>query len=222
MQQKAKRFIKKINVSSSKGILLPLLLLTGCVSYSAAKLTYDLPAVNLSANYHAKKVPFQVIVDYPNGLQLLNSQNILVKYPSGTVAYLSGVQWSDNLPSLIQDRLIQSFENSGVLKGLGRPGEGLNYQYRILTDIRAFEITILSNNKDCKAVVELAVRIVNNATGEVCSTRIFKQTFRFIATNNDNYIISLNKAFENTETQIVSWAIGFFSKSFNSLHNKIL
>ena len=60
----------------------------------------------------------------PAALQTLSTQQILVKDASGSVSFLGGGQWADNLPRLIQTRLINTFENASQLRGVSRPSSG--------------------------------------------------------------------------------------------------
>ncbi len=54
---------------------------------------------------------------------------------------IDDAQWADNLPKLIQARLVQSFENAHQLGAVSRPLEQLTAEYRLETAIRSFQIT---------------------------------------------------------------------------------
>ena len=74
------------------------------------------------------------------------------------------------LPSIVQDKLVQAFENSGQVGGVGRPGDGLAIDFKIITAIRAFEIKA---DRGERAVVELSVKVLNDRNGVVVATRVF-------------------------------------------------
>lgn len=111
----------------------------------------------------------QLAVTEPVALETLNSQQIVVHDSAGAVSSLSGAQWSDKLPALVQTRLIQTFANAGQLRRVGRPGDGTIAAYQLATELRQFYITAGTG----EAVVEIAARVIDASTGQVVSARIF-------------------------------------------------
>ena len=81
----------------------------------------------------------------PAALQQLSTQQILVKDASGSVSFIGGGQWADNLPRLIQTRLINTFENSSQLRGVSRPSSGAVADVQLISELRRFEIATPDN-----------------------------------------------------------------------------
>ena len=103
----------------------------------------------------------QVLVNEPAALQQLATQQILVKDASGSVSFIGGGQWADNLPRLIQTRLINTFENASQLRGVSRPSSGAVADVQLISELRRFEIATPDN----EAVVEMSVKIVSDRDG---------------------------------------------------------
>src|SRR3954447_16501088 len=78
--------------------------------------TFDLTAPSRKVGGGA--VAGQVAVSEPVAIQVLEADRILVKDAAGTISSLSGAQWADRLPRLIQARLIHTFENASRLKAV--------------------------------------------------------------------------------------------------------
>ena len=78
----------------------------------------------------------QILVKAPTSLKALNSQNIVVKPTASVITYLKGAQWSDDLPKMVQTKLVETFENTGRSGAVAKPGDGLVIDYQILTAIR--------------------------------------------------------------------------------------
>src|SRR2546430_10438471 len=95
---------------------LPALLLGACAS--APKLTYDLNPI--AGVFAARGGRGQLAVAVPDATLPANSDEIVVRTGPQSVAYLSGAQWADKLPSLVQSRLIESFQNAHLLRAVGR------------------------------------------------------------------------------------------------------
>lgn len=111
----------------------------------------------------------QIAVAEPVAVQPLETDRIVVKDAAGAVSAVAGGQWADRLPRLIQARLIQTFENSSGLKAVSRPGGGVTPDYQLNSEIRAFQIDVPTG----QAVVELSVKLVQDRTGRIATTRIF-------------------------------------------------
>ncbi|WP_422718093.1 ABC-type transport auxiliary lipoprotein family protein [Falsochrobactrum tianjinense] len=171
--------------------------------------TTPLDTFNLSAPQLAVSAPnrknIQLLVPTPTALKALDSENIVVSSSPGSIEYLKGAQWGDRLTNIVQARLVQTYENTGLFGGIGRPGDGLAINYQILTDLRMFGIQTYSSPRS--AVVELAVKLMNDKNGEVRATRIFRTAIPVTGTSNNAYVKALDAAFERTATEIVNWTI---------------
>lgn len=165
--------------------------------------TYNLSAPNSAVTAKSRK-SVQILVATPTALKALDSQNIVINPASGSIAYLSGAQWGDRLPNMIQSRLVQAYENTGLLGGVGRPGDGLAINYQILTDIREFGIRASTSPQT--AVVEIGVRVMDDKNGHIRSTKVFRNIVQVRGSGNNAYLAALNQAFEKTAFEIVSWS----------------
>ena len=163
--------------------------------------TYDLaaPILAIDAPRHART---QLLIAEPSALKVLDDQNIVVKTAPGTIEYLSGAQWADRLPKIVQSRLSESFEAADRFGGVGKPGEGLAIDYQIVTEIRAFEIRVGGGDR---ATVELFVKVLNDRNGIVRAARAFQTSVPVSAAGNGDYIAALDQAFAATASQIVAW-----------------
>ncbi|KXF77120.1 ABC transporter [Paramesorhizobium deserti] len=147
----------------------------------------------------------QILIAAPAALKALDGENIVINTSPGEIEYLKGAQWGDRLPNIVQSRLVQAFENTGRLGGVGRPGDGLAINYQIITDIRAFGVDTFNSPR--MAVVEIATKILNDKNGEVRSTRVFSASAPVRGTGNAAYVRALNEAFDKVTGEIVSWTL---------------
>ncbi|MFQ0814449.1 ABC transporter [Brucella anthropi] len=196
---KSRRTLRRM---TSASILLSMIL-AGCGTAT------PLDTFNLSAPQPGISAPsrknMQLLVPAPTALKALDSENIVVSSAPGSIEYLKGAQWGDRLTNIVQSRLVQAYENTGVFGGIGRPGDGLAINYQVLTDLRVFGIQAYASPQ--LAVVEMAVRLMNDKTGEVRATRVFRTEIPVSGTTNAAYVKALNAAFERTANEIVSWTV---------------
>ena len=141
--------------------------LVAACSSSSSVTNYDLTAPRQVRA--ASGAVGQIAVAEPAAVQPLESDRIVVREASGAVSSVSGGQWADRLPRLVQSRLIQTFENSSGLRAVSRPGGGIAPDFQLTSDLRAFQIDAATG----QAVVEMSVKLVNERSGRIAATRIF-------------------------------------------------
>lgn len=178
---------------------LSLAMLAGCGS-AAKNETFDLSVAEIEAG--RKSSAKQILVTEPTALKALDSEQILVRVSSSEVQYLSKAQWSDRLPRMVQARLVQAFENSGRVAGVGKPGQGLAIDDQVVSDIRAFEIDAAAN----RARIEISVKILNDRNGTVRASEVFKAEAP-AGSGNPALIRALDTAFEKMTLDIVAWTL---------------
>lgn len=179
------------------------LVLAGCgttAPLDTFSLSASHPVIASKSRKHA-----QILIAAPTALKALDSENIVIMPAAGSIEYLKGAQWSDRLTNIVQSKLVQTFENTGLLGGVGRPGDGLAINYQVLTDLRVFGVQ--TSPAPQSAVVELAVKILNDKNGEVRSTRVFRNVVPVNGSGNAAFVRALDAAFEKTTSEIVAWSL---------------
>ena len=161
--------------------------------------TFDLTAPNSGLSARGGR---QLAVTEPVALETLNSQQIIVHDGAGAVSSLSGAQWSDKLPALVQTRLIETFANAGQLRRVGRPGDGTIAAYQLATELRQFYITAGTG----EAVVQIAARVIDATTGQVVSARIFTAKVPVTTLTGPAGAAALDAALGEVLRDIVRWA----------------
>ena len=173
--------------------------LGGLVTKSPAT-AYDLTAAR-SFPRHAGRARGQLVIAEPSALAPLDGDRILVRPVPGQAATLGDAQWEDRLPKLVQARLLQSFENATRLRSVGRPSDKIATDFALLTELRAFEISIA----DGSAVVEIAAKIVNERSGRIIAARVLRVTVPAGGPEGAAAVNAINEAFMQAATQLVLW-----------------
>ena len=176
-------------------------LLSGCGS-KANNDTFDLSLTPRADGPTVKNR--QILVPEPTALKSLDSEQVVVRVSPSEIQYLSNSQWGDRLPRMVQSKLVQTFENTGKLGGVGKPGQGLAIDYQVVADIRAFEIDARSPKS---ARVEISVKILNDRNGSVKAQNVFKAQVPVSGDDNAKFIAAINNAFAQVGAQIVDWTL---------------
>jgi cholesterol transport system auxiliary component len=181
------------------GLILSAGLLIAACGGSAPE-TFDLSAASVP---EAHKLRAQIAIREPVTSLDLDSQRILVRTSPETVAYLTGAQWSDRLPTLIQTRLVQTFQNAHLLDSVGRAGAGFSSNFSLELDVRAFEL----DAKRVQGVVDIAAKIVDDRGGRIVASRIFRMEAPSAGTSGVQASVALNTALSAVMTQIVAFTV---------------
>lgn len=199
--------MKITNISS----IICCLILCSC-SHVTTKSTFDLSSSDFDNNinkYHKK--PIQLLVLEPNSTKFYDSENIIVKNSLNSLAYLGSSQWADRLPSLVQNRLIESFENSHLFKAVDRPGQRMVFNYELITNIRDFNICVLDDN-NIEAKITIDAKLLDEHTGKVKATHIFSKKelltnvgYKTVQLSPTDYAFNLDKIFKNLTKEIILW-----------------
>jgi phospholipid/cholesterol/gamma-HCH transport system substrate-binding protein len=177
--------------------------LTGSGAPKQGPAIYDLAAATDFPQVE-KTIKAQLVVPDPSALILFDSQKILIRSGAGTYSNVDNAQWADNLPKLIQARIVQSFENAHQLSAVSRPLEQLTAAYRLELAIRGFQITL---EPSPHAVVDLTARLVNDK-GEVAAARMFTVSIAAKSTAATDAVAAFNQAFSQVAGEIVVWTVG--------------
>lgn len=144
----------------------------------------------------------QLVIAEPAALAVLESEKIMVRPSPDGAAQMGDAQWQDRLPKLLQARIQQSFENANRLRAVGKPGDRLATDFVLLTDIRAFEVSVT----DGTANVEIAAKLVGERSGRIIAARVFRASVPVDTTDGPNAVAALNDAFHKVVVDLVLWA----------------
>jgi len=176
-------------------------LLAGCTGAGKVIDIYDLGAPDRFTEIR-QSTRAQILVLEPSALRSLYAQEIVVKTSPTRIEYLARSQWPDRLPKVVQARLVEAFENTGKVRAVAKPGEGLVIDYQIVTDIRSFQADVWPGQQTAR--VELSVKLVSDRTGKVLRTRVFETTQQLDSTLPGSVVGGLNEAFEAAAREIVT------------------
>jgi cholesterol transport system auxiliary component len=163
--------------------------------------TYDLTAP--IATQSRTRSHGQLVVSEPTALSVLDTDRILVRSAGDQIAHLANAQWSDRLPRLLQSRIVQAFENANRLKAVGTPSDRLSADYQLVTEVRAFELSVVSAPL---AEVEIAAKVVSDRGGRVVAARVFRASIPANSTDASDAAIALDEAFHRVAADLVEWA----------------
>jgi len=163
--------------------------------------TFELAAMSNSGG-KLGSTQAQLLVKLPNALKSIDNDRIIVRSGTSGVTYLSGAQWADTIPRMVQAKLVEAFENSSSTGATAKPGDGLVIDYQLISDIRRFEVS-----EKGTAVVEMSIKLLSDKTGKVLETRIFTATAQSAGFDAEAYVSAFDAAFAQLSRSVISWVL---------------
>ncbi len=178
-------------------------MLAGCTSMiaGAPNAIFDLSAPAVAADAAVPRPRnIQVLVPEPTAVRALDTERIAGRPTPSEYAYLPGAVWSDRLPKLLQARLVQTLQNSGRVRAVAVPGQGLRIDYQLVLDVRAFELA------SDGAVADFAVRVMDDRNGHIVRSRVFRYVIPVNGRGTGAVVAALDQAMETAFADIADWA----------------
>jgi phospholipid/cholesterol/gamma-HCH transport system substrate-binding protein len=182
------------------GVVAGLERMTGGAAGKAKIPTYSLKAAKTFPKLPQSRLG-QLAVPEPAALMSLSSDKILIALDDTDGTTIDDAQWSDNLPVLVQAKLIESLENSHYFQSVGRPVDGYEADRQLITEVRAFRIVAAPT---ASANVALSAKILSN--GRIIATHVFDVSVPIAAVDPSRAVAGLNQAFAEVLQQLVLWA----------------
>jgi phospholipid/cholesterol/gamma-HCH transport system substrate-binding protein len=190
------------NSDKVDGILAGLEKMTGGGTSQAQAHLFDLVAANKLPSPPQQVPSWLLVVPEPTTLMGFNTDKILLQPASGESADLPNAKWSDNLPVLFQDKVIQSFENAGYAKSISRTREGITGDYQLLIDIRSFHVSTATE----PTVADIAfVAKVLDKDGKIVGAHDFQATAPAKGSDARAYVAALDEAFAKLQSDLLVW-----------------
>jgi phospholipid/cholesterol/gamma-HCH transport system substrate-binding protein len=191
------------NSKRVEGLIGGLEKLTGTGEEQKGPKVYDLAAAKDFPGIE-KTIEGRVVVPDPIAIVTFDTQKILIRSDKGVFSQVQGGQWADNLPKLMQARVVQSFANAHQLSAVSQPMEPVEGAFRLELNIRDFEMT---PEPGPTAVVEFSARLLDDQ-GKVVGARIFKVTAKAKGVEAADAVPALNEAFSKAAHELVTWTVG--------------
>ena len=189
------------NSDKVDGILAGIERMTGGGTSPANMPVYDLVAATNFPSKPAEAPSWTLVVPEPSTLMGFNTDKILLQPEAGESVPVDNARWGDNLPILVQAKVVQSFENAGYANSVSRTRDGLTGDYQLIIDIRRFHI---STAKEATADIDFIAKLANK-DGKVIAASTFQATAPAKGSEAQAYVDAFDEAFAKLETDLVDW-----------------
>lgn len=181
--------------------------LCGCLSLTGERTELSIYGVTLAApESPGSPVVWQLVVDEPVADDPIAGARIVLKPASGAFGVLKGARWSDRAPEFLQALLVQGFEDSGRIVGVGRTSSSVRGDYALLAELRDFQAEYDAADGDAVAVT-LSLKLVHYARNEVLAARVFRTRVILDERSVGAIVAGFEAALNTLVPQIVDWTL---------------
>ncbi len=180
--------------------------LGGCsIIASSPPQLYDLSPKN-TFDEGMPRVNWQLVVEEPTTPNAINTDRIAVRPSHLEVQYFPGVKWTDRAPALVQTLLVESFENSGKIVGVGRRSIGLSGDYILTSELREFE-AVSDGAGGANVVVRLVLKLVRQSSGGIIASTTASATALAASDRVPDVVLAFDEALGKVLKQSVGWVL---------------
>lgn len=118
-------------------------------------------------------VAWQLVVEEPSTAKGIDTDRIAIAPQPLEVKYFGGARWADRAPRMVQQLLIQSFENTKKIVSVGRQSIGLRSDFVLKTELREFQA---EKTPEGGTVVRVRVnlKLVRPVLGQIIASESFE------------------------------------------------
>ncbi|MBZ0222393.1 MAG: membrane integrity-associated transporter subunit PqiC [Dokdonella sp.] len=189
-------------------LLLAALTLAGCASLLGKPQPFTIYAPGYSpptAPAGGEKVNWQLLVETPQSSETLNTPRIVVMPSPGVIEVYPGARWSDPAPALLRRLIVQGFEQSGRILGVGSPTTGLNADYALAIDLHAFQGEVRADGSH--AVVAFQARLLDYRSSRVLASRAFNADEPIASKDSAAAFNAFQSAVSESVASLVEWTL---------------
>ncbi len=159
------------------------------------------PKPQLSFDASLPKVSWQLVISTPNADADLDTARIALRRSTGVTEYFANAAWIDNVPNMLQSKLVEAFEKTGSV-AVGRDVGGLMPDYVLQTDIRDFQAEY--GGPVAGAHIHVVAKLVRMTDRKIAATINADQRATSSGTDMLQVVSAFQQALGSVLTQIVT------------------
>jgi cholesterol transport system auxiliary component len=153
-------------------------------------------------------VSAQIVVEEPTAGGGLNTDRIAVKPNPYLLQYFPQSRWVERAPLMVQTLLVESIENTGRVRAVGRRAIGITSDFTILTDLREFQALVPEGEPEALvAQVRLNMKIIEEPRGIIIASASFGAEERTASREMFDVAAAFDAALGRAMRSSVEWAV---------------
>jgi cholesterol transport system auxiliary component len=185
-----------------------LLMLCACASLTGKRepfTTYSPRYAPAPAPANAARVDWQLAIDTPFAGDTIDTTRMLVMPTPGALETYKGGRWADSVPMLLRGLLIQAFQTSNRIAGVGAVASGLHGDYLLSVDLYDFETQYRDGSPH--AVIRLNAKLIDETVNRVAVARTFEADAPVAGASAAEAAAAFEQALNTLLPDVVGWTL---------------
>ena len=150
----------------------------------------------------------QLGVDRPSSPAALATTRIAVARGPYTIDYYAGARWIDEAPDMVQRLLIESFENSRRIVGVGRESVTLRSDVLLQVELREFQAEYADGDQVPTIRVRINVKLVRMPQRHIAAATTVERIMPAPDNRMTSIVATFDEALGKVLREIVVWTLG--------------
>jgi len=152
-------------------------------------------------------VDWQMVVETPASAASLDTSRIALQRTPLTFEYYADAAWTDNAPAMVQTLLIESFESTKRISGVGREAIGLRPDYVLMTDLREFEAVYDGDNPIPTIWIRMNAKLVRLPERRIVASETFGDKLPAAGSKLADIVAAFDETLGHVLKQIVMFTL---------------
>lgn len=150
-------------------------------------------------------VNWQLAIETPLASDTLDSARIAVMPTPGVLEVFPGARWREPAPALLRGMVVQGFEASGRIVGVGSAASGLRADYSLAIALRDFQLEFRDGKP--QAAIRFQAHLLDYISNRVLATRAFVAESPSAGADAASAFVAFETALNTIVPELVDWTL---------------
>jgi cholesterol transport system auxiliary component len=153
------------------------------------------------------RVRTQLAIDLPVAPAGIDSGRIALMHTPLKLDYYARSNWIDRAPAMVQALIIETFESTDSIVGVGRVSVNLRADFVLATELREFQVEYFHQGKGPVAHAKINAKLVRYPERAIVGNLTTERMIEASADSMDAIIPAFDEALGKTLREIVVWTL---------------
>ncbi|MBW8455651.1 MAG: ABC-type transport auxiliary lipoprotein family protein [Pseudomonas sp.] len=165
---------------------------------------YLLPTAELPAVQQGERLQQALRIHTPHASRILAGPRIAVVPDGNQISSYQGARWSDAAPTLLRDRLIEQFRQSGPV-AVSNEDSNLFAELELFSELRAFQSEYVDGQP--QVLVRLDAQLASATDQRILASRRFEVRQPSASPQLESVVAAFGEASDELSRQLQRWTI---------------
>lgn len=165
-------------------------------------------------------VGVQLVVAAPTAPAGLDTARIALSRAPVSLDYFAGAQWTDRVPFLVQEALVEALEKTAAIPAVGSSRSGVRADFLLETAIGDFTAIYDSPTGPPRVSVKLTVKLVRAVDRQIVDQIAVGREASAAANTLADIVVAYDKAAGGAISDVVSWTLN--NRALSQRHRALL